>query len=41
MNIKEKIKEEMGGEDMERVLEKLEPDTNPGASHTYPEPAQK
>ena len=41
MNNKEKIQEEIGREDMVRVLEKLEPDTNPGASHKYPEPAQK
>ena len=41
MNIKEKIQEEMGREDMVKVLENLEPDTNPGASHKYPEPAQK
>ena len=41
MNIKERIQEEVVREEMERVPEKLELDTNPGASHTYPEPAQK
>jgi len=41
MNIKEMIQEEVVREDTVRVLEKLELDTNPGASHTYPEPAQK
>jgi len=41
MNIKEKIQEEIGMEDMVKVLEEPEPETNPGASHTYPEPAQK